>query len=58
VVPGKERPIEKEKVFVPPMFAAYENKLPVTKYRKLKPLGVSEVPNNYIKFIDPVYEEK
>lgn len=37
VVPGKEKDKVEERVFVPPMFAAYENKPLVTKYRKLKP---------------------
>ena len=40
------------------MFAAYQNNVPQTKYRKIKPIGVPEIPSNYVKFIDPVFEEK
>jgi hypothetical protein len=30
----------------------------VIMYPKLKPAGVPEVPSSYVKFIDPIYEEK
>jgi|TARA_B110001450_G_scaffold247518_1_gene262657 hypothetical protein len=58
VVPGKETLKQEEKVFVPPMFPGYSSKPLVVEYPKLKPSGTPEVPSSYVKFIDPIYEEK
>jgi hypothetical protein len=43
---------------VPPMFANYGNNLPLTKYHKLKPTGIPEVPVSYTKYIEPIFLEK
>ena len=40
------------------MFANYENKEVETRYRKLKPVGMPEVPASYTKYIEPVFTEK